>query len=270
MEGLLKANEIIIKDFNSHDINNIVRKHEVYSYFRIANILNSKSLSEAGRELENIQIVRIHSENKQRPYSFNLLNKQLVYIIFLSRESLQTLAEKNLFVKSSTGIFYNLFEETIKKLFANQNLYSLLHLCLVSNVSFFGMWQIFEVQKNIMIIKGGKNMDKNFGIGKQIDHARLCGRDLQIVYNQNSLKKKVETITYKALNALKTKNSNKFADILLNAYMAVNKPIPTVFINTLKTEELLQALGYAFVLGLQGQEKYKEEKAENLTEGGEN
>jgi CRISPR-associated protein Cst1 len=139
-------------------------------------------------------------------------------------------------------------------------------MCLVSKGSVFGMSQILGVQKNIIKIKKDKGGDR---MEKQINSARYHGFELQQTYFRKGKDKKVETIIYKSLSALKIKNSSRFADVLLNAYMTVNMPVPYVFVNALKSEDELCALGYAFVLGLKGEGKSNDETANKTTTEGE-
>lgn len=87
---------------------------------------------------------------------------------------------------------------------------------------------------------------------KKIDEIHKLGFCLRKEYEIKKADNKINGITYRLLNALKTKNSNKFMDTLLNAYMYIRKPIPTEFIEGLKDEAKLQTIGYAFLLGLQG------------------
>ncbi len=87
---------------------------------------------------------------------------------------------------------------------------------------------------------------------KKIDEIQKLGFYLRKDYENQKADNKINGITYRLLNALKTKNSNRFMDTLLNTYMYIKKPIPVEFIEGLKDEAKLQTIGYAFLLGLQG------------------
>ncbi|TAH60693.1 MAG: hypothetical protein EWM50_06445 [Gottschalkiaceae bacterium] len=90
---------------------------------------------------------------------------------------------------------------------------------------------------------------------RKVDLSKYFGLQLRESYIAKGNEKKMEGISYRLLNAIKTKNSSRFADILINAYMYVEKEIPSIFIDTLKEKELLQSYGYGFLLGLQGNSK---------------
>ncbi|PGA50867.1 hypothetical protein COL84_29055, partial [Bacillus pseudomycoides] len=74
---------------------------------------------------------------------------------------------------------------------------------------------------------------------------------------------KLSGITYRLLNALKLKNSHRFMDTLVNAYMYKGQQIPMNFVQALHDEMKFQTIGYAFLLGLQG-EQQKLEKGEEI------
>ena len=76
---------------------------------------------------------------------------------------------------------------------------------------------------------------------------------------------------YQLLNALSTRNTGKFLDIVMRLYCTCKVPaevgqadklvIPREFVHIQKNQELFEEYGYAFVLGLKGcrQNKKNEE-----------
>mgnify|MGYP001571694009 CR=1 FL=1 len=81
-------------------------------------------------------------------------------------------------------------------------------------------------------------------------------------YIEINSESKLSGITYRLLNALKTKDNSKFMDTLINAYMYSGKEIPIEFTKGLINSDILQAIGYAFLIGLQGEENSKKKEGE--------
>jgi len=61
------------------------------------------------------------------------------------------------------------------------------------------------------------------------------------------------------LNALKTNDCARFMDILLRLYIGLGKEIPVKFEQMLTDKEAFLTLGYAFVIGLKGENYEKGE-----------
>jgi len=97
-----------------------------------------------------------------------------------------------------------------------------------------------------------------------IDKIRESGLELREAYENKKAENKIAGISYRLLNALRTKDAGKFMDTLINAYMYLNKEIPKEFVDGLKDEDRFQTLGYSFLLGLQGRATEKNvDKGEN-------
>jgi CRISPR-associated protein Cst1 len=88
---------------------------------------------------------------------------------------------------------------------------------------------------------------------KDIDKIQQLGYELRESYKNKKAENKISGISYRLLNSLKTKNQNKFMDTMINAYMYSGKQIPVILLDALKGDNKLQSVGYAFVLGLQGE-----------------
>mgnify|MGYP000961710712 FL=1 len=70
--------------------------------------------------------------------------------------------------------------------------------------------------------------------------------------NGDTYNKKLGSIAYRMLNALKTNNKHAFMDIMVNAHMYVQKAIPAIFAENLENDLNFKNLGYAFVTGMIG------------------
>ncbi|NFM16219.1 type I-B CRISPR-associated protein Cas8b1/Cst1 [Clostridium sporogenes] len=244
IDTLIKVNNTAI------DNNTSFQELEEKSYFTIAENMKQSEFERSNKEIDNIQIVKLDSNNERRPYSFNVISKNKLRIIYNNRKNLRLLISKN--AKIGDGSYINLYSEVIKRLYNNENLFD-----LISELFYLKLGDKFKglsYLKNIIKINNsflGGIMGKKVYY-KRIDEIQKLGFCLRKDYENKKADNKINGITYRLLNALKTKNSNRFMDTLLNAYMYVRKPIPTEFIEGLKDEAKLQTIGYAFLLGLQG------------------
>ena len=75
-------------------------------------------------------------------------------------------------------------------------------------------------------------------------------------------KNRIRGISYRLLNALKTRNSEMFMHNIITSYMYIGEIIPKNITLALENEEMLGIIGYAFVTGLNGGD-YKDENNDN-------
>lgn len=241
VKALMRINSIDSNDYIDNNISSL----EMKSYFNVAKAYDKKTLEQLDKEIQNIQVIKLDSKNEGRPYTFNQLDKKTAYVITLSKNSINNILTFNL--KIADKEYLNIYDEVIKAIFNNKNLYSILHKVISLKGSINKAVSILDIQKKILVVNyktEGERMEKGIEVSK------FCGKDLKVEYFKKGKKDKIDTLTYRLLNALKVKNASKFLDIIINAYMTVDKEIPNIFINTLKNEENLLAYGYAFVLGL--------------------
>lgn len=92
-----------------------------------------------------------------------------------------------------------------------------------------------------------ENKDKSV-----IESMRKYGWHMRQEYKAKDAVKKIDGISYRMLNSLKTSNVNAFMDILIRCYMYIGKEIPKGFIDCLNSEEEFKTNGYAFVMGFNG------------------
>lgn len=212
-------------------------------------------------ELADIQVIRYErSPSEEDVYMFNILSKSLIETVIRSKKYLDSLTGTNY---RENGNNYNIYEETIKRLFNNQNMYTLVHKCITYKISspnenYYNSSHIVNIVKiNIEYLKGVGYLEKHeLDIA---DRGNKQGYYLKLAYNEKDSADKVNGICYRLLNALKTSNLNAFMDILINCYLYVKKPVPQIFIETLKDEEVFKNVGYAFVCGLTGEIKETKE-----------
>ncbi|AYD40183.1 type I-B CRISPR-associated protein Cas8b1/Cst1 [Clostridium fermenticellae] len=253
IEDLFSANTLSLEGIDKF------QKLEEQGYFNIVKNIEQGSVENFNKEIENIQVVKYDFQNVRRPYSFNLLSKSKLVLIYKNRKRLSKLI--NVYIKISKDYYINLYSEVLERLYNNKNQFSFINYLLSLNLEgkFNGIGFIYLILKiNHDFLQGGmrKKMTKYKNKGEYIDTFERYGLELRSGYSGSS-KNKISGITYRLLNSLKIKNTSKFMETLINAYLYLNSPIPTDFIGMLKDENKFQEIGYAFLIGLQG---YEEEK----------
>jgi CRISPR-associated protein Cas5t len=103
-----------------------------------------------------------------------------------------------------------------------------------------------------------------------INRAFGAGRALKRLYNENErTQKKLEPLTYRLLEAVRRKDKEYFIHNLIRAYLEVEKEIPYFFKEALDDKNF-SMIAYAFIIGLNSEEKTKAEEAiEETTNEGE-
>lgn len=227
---------------------------EQASYLRIVNTIDQYGIENIDKEFENIQIVKFDSSNGSRPYSFNVLSKTLLRTIYYNRKRLQKLIK--VIVKVTDKYYINLYSEVIDRLYIGKDLFDLIYMLMKMNLSgeFKGTHFIYSILEINNSFKGGREM--RFEDTKKFKN---YGLNLRRKYVESGNENKISGITYRLLNALKIKDSSKFMDTMINAYMYVKLEIPTDFVKGLNSIDALQGIGYAFLIGLQGVKEIREE-----------
>jgi len=255
---LIKINKFTLEH------NTTLEELEQESYFNIVGNINQSQIEQFDKEIENIQIVKLDSNNQRRPYTFNVLSKDKLQVIYDNKNMLNSLIK--IHAKINSKEYLNLYREVIYRLYNGRNQFDLInqlfHLKLqdkFNRLLFIEM--IIKINNNFIEGRVKNKMVYN----KDINDCKNYGLTLRKAYADKKAENKLSGITYRLLNALKTKNTSRFMDTILNAYMYLNKQIPTTFIEGLKDVDKFQTIGYAFLLGLQGEEKVNG-KEENLSE----
>lgn len=283
MEYLRSLNALLPKTLDGKKIN--IQDLENESYFKIAGTFENASNEELINEVENIQIVKLNAENERRPYTFNVLNKEIALCIYKNKNIIK--ATVGSCIKVTEKFYLNVYDEVMRRIFNNKNLYDLIHELLTlyhqekTGLSLASM--VFNVQKSITVLKndlkrkweGNKSMEqdsnkqkKELNIEGSINYLISQGYEFRTAYNESAKNdKKINTVTYKLLNALKTRNAYKYVDILINSYKYIQDEkytlkVPNLFGKALNNDELFQSFGYAFLLGMEGQDPKPKDKSD--------
>ena len=265
VKDLLKVNRKLRDDLLKKDDNN----YRSLTYIALVNAINEQHSSKIQYELQDIQIARYENER----YRFNILSKQVLKVIRESKKELNSLMNTGY----KEGRFYfNIYDITIDRLLNNHNMFTLIHKLLMYKITksqsiatYYHMGHVMNlILINVNYLKGVEDVDKLKENRQLVEKARAYGYYLRQEYlkkDRDADKNKIRGISYRLLNALKTRNAEMFMHNIITSYMYVGKTIPSKLTMTLESEEALGTLGYAFVTGLNGG-KYKQEN-EN---GGEN
>ena len=243
--------------YEIEDTLNIERLEEA-SYLKLAGIIEHESKTKNSiREIQNIQIIKYNSEKENQKYTFNILSKKKLEIISENRKELSEILKANVKLKDQKS-YVNLYQEVINRIYFEKNLYDLIYYLIYSNISVKYINNVLLIAYGL--IGGKRNMENKKGF--QALHKTMAeeGRKLRNDYKKMESESKIQTIMYKLLPAIRVKNTASFSEIIIKAYMYINKPVPTLFIDALKDDDKLQLYGYSFIMGLTGGENKKEGK----------
>lgn len=259
---------------------------EARTYYQLIDIMEKQKAKYASREIDNIQIIKYSNKNDNkvdqlRPYTFNVLSKDKLVVIEKYHNSLNKMINK--FIKLDDDSYINVFQSVLERLYKNKNQFDLISLLCRNNLPNRPDESIrdYSLIKEILYfnnhflwtIKKYKEDDSMSGYSSYVNRDTIndieqAGRKLALHYKQRSASNKISGITYRLLNALKTKDAGKFMDTFINAHMYGGKDgglqVPIKIIDVLQDEDKLQTLGYAFVLGLRSGLLPKEEMEEKV------
>ena len=238
--------------------NHILKSHmmnSIATYKGMITAFNEQFHKSSKYELSDIQV--IHYDNER--YKFNLLTHKILAIIYQSKENLESLLKAGY---KEIKTHFSVYEQVIERIFNNQNLFTLIHKLVLNKLTdpqncYYQTYHIISIlEMNTEILKGVgavENIEKEV-----IKRANSSGYYLREAYKSKGAKDKLNGISYRLLNALKTNNINMFMDTVLNCYLYTQKSVASIFLETFEDEEHFKSIGYAFVTGLiEGKENDK-------------
>ena len=263
VENILRVNSRLrddvlkIKDDNNRSL----------TYWAQVNAINEQHSSKVQYELQDIQIVRYENEK----YRFNILSKDILKVIRESKKEIDSLLNTGY---KEIGTYFNIYDMTIDRLLNNYNMFTLIHKLLVYRITksqsittYYHMGDVMNLNIiNVNYLKGVEGVDKVKQNRELVKKARAYGYYLRQEYlkkDPDADKNKIRGVSYRLLNALKTRNAEMFMHNIITSYMYIGEPIPKDLTIALESEEDLGIIGYAFVTGLNGGD-YKE----NIESGG--
>jgi CRISPR-associated protein Cst1 len=267
VDSLLRVNRVISDDVLKKDDGN-----RSLTYKALVNAINEQHSSRIQFELQDIQIVRYEDEK----YRFNILSKQALKVIRESEKEIDSLINAGY---REVNTYFNIYDITINRLLNNYNMFTLIHKLLMYKITtsqsittYYHMGHVMNLNLiNINYLKGVEEMDKVKENRELVTNVRMDGLRLRRGYfdkdkskEKTSAKAKTRGISYRLLNALKTRNTEMFMHNIITGYMYIGETIPKNLTIALESDEELGIIGYAFVTGLNGWDPQ-----ENKENGGE-
>lgn len=255
---ILRQCNTVQKEYDSRTFEEI----ENLSYYNVLNAMENVTINNIDKEFDNIQVVKIDASNSRRPYSFNILSPRIMKVLYYNRKRLDSLIKVR--VKVTDKYYLNLYDEIISRIYSGRNLFDLISKLLfmyLDNKKFKSISIIYNILSINTSLIGGKRMKQ-----EDINKFTCYGADLKKKYEEKNAEGKLPGITYRLVNAIKTKDAAKFMDSILNAYMYMGKAIPKDLNAILRDSDILQSFGYAFVIGLQGESSEKKSEGVDSNE----
>lgn len=254
----------LLKNINNNIKTHVLKDQELNNnttYKALLNAIEETMVDTSKYELSDIQVVRYENQNGNEKYRFNILSRNQLDVINKSKDELSNLIKTGY---KEVNSYFKLYEDVIKTILDNQNLFLLIHKLLSVKLTrpddaHYHTGHIKDIIRiNFHYLKGvGKMESKERDMLKSYSGA---GYYLKQAYKDKNSENKLNGISYKLLNALKTNNKGMFMDTILNCYLYTGKEVPGFFTECLKDNELLKTIGYAFVSGLiEGENKNNNE-----------
>jgi len=259
---------------------------EARTYYQLIDFMENQKHKKAKYEVDNIQVIKFsNTDNKTdnfRPYTYNVLSKDKLEVIKRHQKSLNNMI--NRVVKTGDGSYLRIYQNVMERLYSNKNQFDLIGLLcrtnlpskaeepirsnrLILDIVYLNNSFIGTIIQNQKEKEDGSMSDYYSYVRREtIAYMENAGRKLAYNYKVRNASNKLGGITYRLLNALKTKDTGKFMDTFINAHLYAAREgeliIPPQMTEALTDEDKLQTLGYAFVLGLRSGLNPKGEKKE--------
>ncbi|WP_058486791.1 type I-B CRISPR-associated protein Cas8b1/Cst1 [Defluviitalea phaphyphila] len=243
IESIIKVNQKIkIEVIENDNTNNI---------FRVFQTILEEMKEEINKiskyELADVQVVRYEKDR----YRFNLLSKQMLKVLNKSTKELNSLIKTSY---KEFDTYFNIYDETMKRLLNKENLFLLIHKLIVRKLtkpsdSHYHVGHINNLLKiNNNFLEGVVGMEvKEKDI---LELSKNAGFYFRKAYEEKKAENKINGIAYRLLNALKTNNQHMFMDTLINCYLYIKQAVPKVFVDGMKNDYEFKSVGYAFVAGM--------------------
>ena len=244
----------------------LTRKSTTTPYQAFTSIFQDKAIESEKYVLANVQVVSYDGSNDNGIYTFRVIPVVASEILKYAAEHTFSNGSSMLDTLYAAGIkgfkgqnYYNIFSAVVDRLLNGTNLTSLIHDLLLLKATntdgcYYNVFQIVcLIRMNSQLInkilqKKGEQMQVT---EEKLSKMRSCGaiiREEYAKFNEN----KSQALAYHMLDALRANNVKRFMDLLLNAYLYLNKIVPRTFIDSQTNIQVFEQYGYAFVAGLIG------------------
>lgn len=244
----------------------LTKKSTTTPYQAFTSIFQDKAIESEKYVLANVQVVSYDGSNDNGIYTFRVIPVAASEVLKYAAEHTFSNGSSMLDTLYAAGIkgfkgqnYYNIFSAVVDKLLNGTNLTSLIHDLLLLKATnadgcYYSVFQVIcLIRMNSQLInkilqKKGEQMQVT---EERLSKMRSCGaiiREEYAKFNEN----KSQALAYHMLDALRANNVKRFMDLLLNAYLYLDKVVPRTFIDSQTNIQVFEQYGYAFVAGLIG------------------
>lgn len=253
---LLRVNRLVYEKIYNHNTKN--EGNSSLTYRALAEALKDEKEENLKYELADIQMVRYENEK----YYFNILSKNIIKIIKNSKNDLDFLT-KAWYREINTD--FRIYEEVMKRLLNNENLFTLIYKLLFYKVSrekdcHFTANHVMNILNiNYRILEGVGLMENREKFNRE---AKAAGFYLREKYINKKAEHKIPGLCYRILNGIKTNNRKMVMDTIFNMYLYVESPVSNVIAKMLDDDKSLEQLGYGFTAGFLSGKQNENSKAD--------
>ena len=253
---LLRVNRLVYEKIYNHNTKN--EGNSSLTYRALAEALKDEKEENLKYELADIQMVRYENEK----YYFNILSKNIIKIIKNSKNDLDFLT-KAWYREINTD--FRIYEEVMKRLLNNQNLFTLIYKLLFYKVSrekdcHFTANHVMNILNiNYRILEGVGLMENKEKFNRE---AKAAGFYLREKYINKKAEHKIPGLCYRILNGIKTNNRKVVMDTIFNMYLYVESPVSNVIAKMLDDDKSLEQFGYGFTAGFLSGKQNENSKAD--------
>ena len=253
---LLRVNRLVYEKIYNHNTKN--EGNSSLTYRALAEALKDEKEENLKYELADIQMVRYENEK----YYFNILSKNIIKIIKNSKNDLDFLT-KAWYREINTD--FRIYEEVMKRLLNNENLFTLIYKLLFYKVSrekdcHFTANHVMNILNiNYRILEGVGLMENKEKFNRE---AKAAGFYLREKYINKKAEHKIPGLCYRILNGIKTNNRKMVMDTIFNMYLYVESPVSNVIAKMLDDDKSLEQLGYGFTAGFLSGKQNENSKAD--------
>ncbi|WP_029520046.1 type I-B CRISPR-associated protein Cas8b1/Cst1 [Persephonella sp. IF05-L8] len=236
-------------------------------------IVLESSYREAVYTLQNIAVLELDLTNETMPkvYSFNLSREKAQFLKETKNKEDLRRFSKNYYKIKDTRI--SILPEIMYLILENKFYFNYLNKLLKFYIATQNNSKNYETNINphqlqvlnslifrfLTNVIGGRTMKISENDMWTIYYK---GKGLADLLKSKNAENKIQSISYKLLNALRIGNTREFMDVLIRTYMAYGEEIPSSFVKTLSDKETFYALGYSFLNGLLGEENQAKKQEE--------
>lgn len=253
---LLRVNRLVYEKIYNHNTKN--EGNSSLTYRALAEALKDEKEENLKYELADIQMVRYENEK----YYFNILSKNIIKIIKNSKNDLDFLT-KAWYREINTD--FRIYEEVMKRLLNNENLFTLIYKLLFYKVSrekdcHFTANHVMNILNiNYRILEGVGLMENKEKFNRE---AKAAGFYLREKYINKKAEHKIPGLCYRILNGIKTNNRKMVMDTIFNMYLYVESPVSNVITKMLDDDKSLEQFGYGFTAGFLSGKQNENSKAD--------